>query len=228
MALVSPHCRTVGVASRKGIPRSVPFFTLILIASRETISTSGMTLWLVVRLLQQEESDERSKCRRIDRVSDAWSFSPVIRVEDRPRPDNEESRDNREHDCDAKPKTAVRHSADDGARSGHRLSFTERGLVLVCFEPVGAFCHRRVLASWLEDQTGERVPELEGSAGTSVRAAVASTFAGGGDHEAAAGFPRCLSVGRLVWARLPRVVGSRPWLVLIGIAQATRRSHREA
>jgi hypothetical protein len=124
MALVAPHCRTVGVVSPEGIPRSVPFFTSVLIASRETISTSGMTSWLAVCLLQQEESDERSECRGVDRVSDAWSFSPVTRVEDGPRPDNEESRDDREHDCDAKPNTAVRHSANDGAGSGHLLSFT--------------------------------------------------------------------------------------------------------
>jgi hypothetical protein len=35
-----------------------------------------------------------------------------------------------------------------------------RGLVLVCFEPVGKFCHRRVFASWYEEQTDDQVPEL--------------------------------------------------------------------
>jgi Protein of unknown function, DUF488 len=37
----------------------------------------------------------------------------------------------------------------------------ERGLALLCFEPVGTFCHRRVLASWFEEQTGQHIPELE-------------------------------------------------------------------
>jgi hypothetical protein len=36
-----------------------------------------------------------------------------------------------------------------------------RGLVLLCYEPAGAFCHRRVLSSWYEEQTGQHVPELE-------------------------------------------------------------------
>src|SRR4029077_12549804 len=30
-----------------------------------------------------------------------------------------------------------------------------RGLVLLCFEPVGRFCHRHVLAEWWEQQTGQ-------------------------------------------------------------------------
>ena len=30
-----------------------------------------------------------------------------------------------------------------------------RGLVLLCFESAGAFCHRRVPARWLEEQTGQ-------------------------------------------------------------------------
>jgi hypothetical protein len=37
-----------------------------------------------------------------------------------------------------------------------------RGLVLLCFEPAGQFCHRHLFASWFEKQTGEHVPELEG------------------------------------------------------------------
>jgi hypothetical protein len=37
----------------------------------------------------------------------------------------------------------------------------DRGLSFLCFEPAGAFCHRRVLASWYEEQTGQHVPELE-------------------------------------------------------------------
>ena len=35
-----------------------------------------------------------------------------------------------------------------------------RGLVFLCFEPVGEFCHRHLLARWLEEQTGQHVPEL--------------------------------------------------------------------
>jgi hypothetical protein len=37
-----------------------------------------------------------------------------------------------------------------------------RGLVLLCFEPVGQFCHRHLFATWLEQQTGQHVLELEG------------------------------------------------------------------
>jgi uncharacterized protein (DUF488 family) len=37
----------------------------------------------------------------------------------------------------------------------------DRGLVLLCFERPGQFCHRRVLAEWIEEQTGQVVPELE-------------------------------------------------------------------
>ncbi len=50
---------------------------------------------------------------------------------------------------------------------GFQRRFTEiseahdgRGLVLLRFEPAGAFCHRRVLARWVEEQTGQWVPEL--------------------------------------------------------------------
>lgn len=41
------------------------------------------------------------------------------------------------------------------ARREHR-----EGVVLLCFEPAGVFCHRRVLADWIEQQTGQHVPEL--------------------------------------------------------------------
>jgi hypothetical protein len=34
------------------------------------------------------------------------------------------------------------------------------GCVLLCFEPAGEFCHRRLLAAWLEEQIGRSVPEL--------------------------------------------------------------------
>jgi hypothetical protein len=32
-------------------------------------------------------------------------------------------------------------------------------LVLLCFEPVGKLCHRRILSQWLEEQLGEEIPE---------------------------------------------------------------------
>jgi hypothetical protein len=35
-----------------------------------------------------------------------------------------------------------------------------RGLVFLCFEPVGEFCHRHLFARWVEQQTGQHVPEL--------------------------------------------------------------------
>ena len=35
-----------------------------------------------------------------------------------------------------------------------------RGLVLLCFEPVGQFCHRRVFADWSEQEDGQPGPEL--------------------------------------------------------------------
>ena len=35
-----------------------------------------------------------------------------------------------------------------------------RPLVLLCFEAPGEFCHRRILADWLEERTGVMVPEL--------------------------------------------------------------------
>ena len=40
-----------------------------------------------------------------------------------------------------------------------------RGLVLLCYEPAGEPCHRRLFATWLEQQTGQHVPELEGQLG---------------------------------------------------------------
>jgi hypothetical protein len=33
-------------------------------------------------------------------------------------------------------------------------------LVLLCFEPPGVFCHRRILAGWLGERLGEEVPEV--------------------------------------------------------------------
>lgn len=43
-----------------------------------------------------------------------------------------------------------------------------RGLVLLCFERAGQFCHRRVLAHWIEQQTGAHVPELKGGDDTQL------------------------------------------------------------
>lgn len=33
--------------------------------------------------------------------------------------------------------------------------------VLLCFEPPGQYCHRRVVAEWLEKNLGIQVPELQ-------------------------------------------------------------------
>jgi Protein of unknown function, DUF488 len=33
-------------------------------------------------------------------------------------------------------------------------------LVLLCFEPPGTFCHRRVLAEWISEHLGEPVEEV--------------------------------------------------------------------
>jgi hypothetical protein len=35
-----------------------------------------------------------------------------------------------------------------------------RGLVLLCYEATGQFCHRHLFSRWLEQQTGQCVPEL--------------------------------------------------------------------
>lgn len=32
--------------------------------------------------------------------------------------------------------------------------------ILLCWEPPGAFCHRRLVAAWLEEHLGVKVPEL--------------------------------------------------------------------
>lgn len=34
------------------------------------------------------------------------------------------------------------------------------GTILLCHEPPGAFCHRRLVARWLEDSLNVKVPEL--------------------------------------------------------------------
>jgi hypothetical protein len=48
----------------------------------------------------------------------------------------------------------------------------ERGLVFLCFDPVGAFCQRRVLARWIEEKTGQCVPEPEPPTEASSRPAM--------------------------------------------------------
>ena len=35
------------------------------------------------------------------------------------------------------------------------------GAILLCWEKSGSFCHRRLVAEWLEAATGEEVPELD-------------------------------------------------------------------
>ena len=41
-----------------------------------------------------------------------------------------------------------------------REGYASLGIVLLCFEPAGTFCHRTVLAGWLEEQLGETISEL--------------------------------------------------------------------
>ena len=35
------------------------------------------------------------------------------------------------------------------------------GAVLLCWEKAGSFCHRRLVADWLENAVGQSVPELD-------------------------------------------------------------------
>ena len=37
--------------------------------------------------------------------------------------------------------------------------------ILLCWEPAGQFCHRRLVAAWIERETGIVVPEWEASGG---------------------------------------------------------------
>jgi uncharacterized protein YeaO (DUF488 family) len=39
-------------------------------------------------------------------------------------------------------------------------NFFEKDIVLLCFEKKGEFCHRRLLAKWLEEALNITVPEL--------------------------------------------------------------------
>lgn len=34
-----------------------------------------------------------------------------------------------------------------------------KDVVLLCYEKIGDFCHRHMVADWIKDQTGEEVPE---------------------------------------------------------------------
>ena len=40
--------------------------------------------------------------------------------------------------------------------------YVEHGgpLALCCFEPPGVFCHRRLAAMWIEEKTGQEIPEI--------------------------------------------------------------------
>lgn len=40
------------------------------------------------------------------------------------------------------------------------LSQFQDGAILLCWEPVGKFCHRRLVAEWIQKNTGIVVPEL--------------------------------------------------------------------
>jgi hypothetical protein len=35
------------------------------------------------------------------------------------------------------------------------------GAILCCWEPAGLFCHRRLVAAWIEQHTGEPVPDID-------------------------------------------------------------------
>jgi len=37
----------------------------------------------------------------------------------------------------------------------------EEGAILLCWEAPGKFCHRRLVAEWLEEHLGRPVPELQ-------------------------------------------------------------------
>jgi hypothetical protein len=39
-------------------------------------------------------------------------------------------------------------------------AYEPAALILLCFERPGEFCHRRLLAEWIEQKTGEEVAEL--------------------------------------------------------------------
>ena len=41
----------------------------------------------------------------------------------------------------------------------HKIYNMLRDNVLLCWEPPGKFCHRRIVAEWIEENVGVRVPE---------------------------------------------------------------------
>jgi len=40
-----------------------------------------------------------------------------------------------------------------------KIHETLKGRVLLCWEPAGEFCHRRIIASWIQEKLGIEVPE---------------------------------------------------------------------
>ena len=48
---------------------------------------------------------------------------------------------------------------DRGVDPNTILDDIPQGSILLCYEPPGQFCHRRVLAKWVEDNTGLTIPE---------------------------------------------------------------------
>ena len=43
----------------------------------------------------------------------------------------------------------------------NRASKHDKEIIFLCFEKSGDFCHRHILAEWIEEQTGETVEELK-------------------------------------------------------------------
>jgi len=41
-----------------------------------------------------------------------------------------------------------------------KILFSDKKVVLLCHEKEGDFCHRRIVAKWLQDELGIEVPEL--------------------------------------------------------------------
>jgi len=41
----------------------------------------------------------------------------------------------------------------------HEIYETYKDSVLLCWEKIGEFCHRRIVASWIEEETGHEVEE---------------------------------------------------------------------
>lgn len=49
---------------------------------------------------------------------------------------------------------------DRGLTPENTLELIPDGAVLLCYEPPGAFCHRRILAEWIQMYTGVVIEEL--------------------------------------------------------------------